>query len=140
MIRDLLHAPFKNSQSRFRMRTLIQRYQTYATYWERVNKQREEGTYVKDKFKADMREKLSEDARREASAAGKADKGLRQLFSSYEDALRKTGQKTDSLNFNAFKRSLLEQARHLKETKGVKKLHYKIVSKDGKVTVKASGQ
>ena len=38
LIKRLLKAPFKNSASRFRLRSLINRFQTYATYWERVNK------------------------------------------------------------------------------------------------------
>ena len=58
LIRKLLRAPFKNSQTRFRLRVLVQRYQTYATYWERVQKQKEEGTYSRDLFKAEMREKM----------------------------------------------------------------------------------
>ena len=57
LMRSLLRAPFKNSANRFRLRVLISRYQTYATYCERVNKQKEEGTYSRDLFKAEMREK-----------------------------------------------------------------------------------
>lgn len=137
-IRQLLKAPFKNSQIRFRLRTLVTRYQTYSTYWERVIKEREEGKYAKDLFKAEMREKLLEDIKKEQSAAGKADKGIRQLFTSYEEAMRKNGVKTDGLNFDTFKKSLLDKAKKLKEQHGVKKLQYKIVVKDGKVVVKAS--
>ncbi|MDD2943234.1 MAG: hypothetical protein PHC51_09750 [bacterium] len=138
MIRNLLHAPFKNSANKFRMRTLLSRYQTYSTYWERVNKQREEGTYVKDQFKAEMREKMADSARRDNSAAGRADKGFQQLFSTYQDALKKSGGKTDNLNFDAFKQSLIAQARELKKTQGVTKLKYKVVNQNGKVIVKAS--
>lgn len=138
MIRSLLHAPFKNSANKFRMRTLLSRYQTYSTYWERVNKQREEGTYAKDQFKAEMREKMADSAKREASAAGRADKGFQQLFSTYQDALKKSGGKTDNLNFDAFRKSLIAQARELKKTQGVTKLKYKVVNQNGKVVVKAS--
>ncbi|MFN8390473.1 MAG: MXAN_5187 C-terminal domain-containing protein [Bdellovibrionota bacterium] len=139
-IRRLLRAPFKTSQTRFRLRTLVSRYQTYATYWERVQKQKDEGTYIKDVFKAEMREKQLEDAKRDASAGGKAEKGLKQLYDSYENALRKTGVDTSKINFNAFKDSLLKQAKQLKEKTGVQKLHYKVVVKNGKVSVKASGK
>ena len=75
LIRKLLHAPFKNSQTRFRLRVLVQRYQTYATYWERVQKQKEEGTYSRDLFKAEMREKMLEEAKLEHSAGRAADRG-----------------------------------------------------------------
>ncbi len=139
-IRKLLRAPFKNSQVRFRLRMLIQRFQTYGTYWERVMKQKEDGTYSRDLFKAEMREKLLGDIEKERSAAGKADKGFKQLYDSYEAAMRKTGVNTANLNFDAFKSSLMKQAKQLKEKTGVKKLQYKIVVKDGKVVVKASGK
>ena len=138
-IRKLLRAPFKNSQTRFRLRMLIQRFQTYATYWERVLKQKEDGTYSRDLFKAELREKLLHQIEKERSARGKADKGYKQLYDSYEAALRKTGANTANLSFDSFKSSLIKQAKQLKQT-GVKKLQYKIVIKDGKVVVKASGK
>src|SRR5262245_3607671 len=59
LIRKLLKAPFKNSQTRFKLRQLVTRYQTYRTYWERVLKEREEGTYVRDVFKAELRQKAA---------------------------------------------------------------------------------
>ena len=139
-IRILLKAPFKNSQTRFRLRVLVQRFQTYATYWERVQKQKEDGTYSKDLFKAEMREKMLEDAKAEQTAGRAAEKGLKQLFNSYEAALRKTGNDTAKLNFDSFKSSLMKQAKQLKEKTGVQKLHYKVIVKGNKVVVKASGK
>ncbi len=138
MIRQLLRAPFKNAAIRFRLRELIQRYQMFATYWEKVMKLREEGKYVKDQFKAELREKSLASARFEASQQGKAEKGMKQLYDSYESALRKTGVNTKNISFDSFKKSLLEKAKAMQEKHGAKKLHYKIVVKDGKVTVKAT--
>ncbi len=137
-IRHLLKAPFKNSASRFRLRTLIQRFQTYCTYWERVNKQREEGTYIKDVFKADLREQLQAQLAQETGEAGAALKGLRQLFSTYQDALRKNGNGKADVNFDSFKKSLMKQAKALKEKHGNQKLQYKVMVKDGKVVIRAS--
>lgn len=136
-MRVLLKSPFKSSATRFRLRSLINRYQTYHTYWERVKKQREEGKYTKDVFKADLRERELQEAKEAASAAGKAEKGMQQLFSSYENALKKSGADTSKLNYDAFRQSLVNQAKHLKKNKGVSKLSYKIVVKNGKVVVKA---
>lgn len=140
MMKRLLRAPFKNSASRFRLRMLIQRYQTYATYWERVLKQKEEGTYSKDLFKADMRERAVEDAKLQSTAAGAAEKGMKQLFDSYEAAIKKQGGSTANLSFDSFKKSLVQKAKLLKEKHGMTKLRYKVVVKDGKVVVKASAK
>lgn len=140
LIRQLLKAPFKNSADRFRLRMLVQRYQSYHTYWERVNKQREDGTYNRDLFKAEMRDRMAAETAQENSQAGRAEKGLKQLFSSYETAVKRAGGDAAKLNFESFKKNLLKKAKQLKEQHGVKKLHYKIVVKNGKVVVKASGQ
>ena len=140
LIRELLKAPFKNSANRFRLRTLINRYQTYCTYWERINKQREEGTYSKDVFKAELREKMLEEAKQAATRGGKAEQGLRELFSTYESALKQSGAKIDNLNFDSFKKSLIDKAKHINSAHGVKKLQYKVVVKNGKVSIKASGK
>ena len=110
----------------------------FATYWEKVIKLREEGKYSKDQFKAEMREKSLMTAKFEASQQGKAEKGMKQLFESYENALKQSGVNTKNINYDAFKKSLMEKAKVLKEKHGAKKLQYKIVVKDGRVTVKAS--
>jgi len=55
LVKSLQTAPFKNSVTRFRLKTLTTRFQTYKTYWEKVKKQREEGTYRRDVFKAKLR-------------------------------------------------------------------------------------
>ena len=140
LIKELLKAPFKNSAGRFRLRTLITRYQTYHTYWERVQKQREEGNYFRDVFKADLRDKIQEEEKALASHGGAQEKGFKQLFNSYEKALRSHGGKADNLNYDAFRKSLMQKAKSLKQEHGVSKLHYKIVVKNGKVTVKASSK
>lgn len=137
-IRQLLKAPFKNSAVRFRLRQVVTRYQTYGTYWERVLKQREEGSYNRDVFKAEMRERMAEEAKLENSKKTAAERSLRQLFDSYENALRRSGAQTDNINFDAFKKTLIKRAKDLKKQHGVKKLSYKVVVKDGKVTIKAS--
>ena len=137
MIRELLKAPFKSSARKYRMRQLVTRYNTLNTYWTRILKEREEGRYIKDVFKAEMREKMLKAAQAEATASGQADKGFKQLFGSYEMAMKKAGMKTENLDYGAFKKSLMKQAKQMKDKHGVKKLNYKIVVKDGKAVVKA---
>ncbi|MCC6221526.1 MAG: hypothetical protein IT291_09835 [Deltaproteobacteria bacterium] len=137
-IRHLLKAPFKNSANRFRLRQVIQKYQTYATYWERVCKQKEEGTYVKDKFKMCMRERFAEEDKLAATKKGAAEKQIRQLFTCYENALAKVGQNSKNVDYEAFKKTLIDKAKQLKAQHGATKLQYKIVMRDGKVIIKAS--
>ncbi len=138
LIRQLLKAPFKNSQTRFRLRQIIQRYQTYNTYWERVSKQKEDGTYSRDVFKADQREKEKQEALTSATSEGRASKGVQHLFTSYQEALRKSGAPVDKLNFDSFRKNLAARAKVLKEQHGAQKVKYRVVVKNGKVVIKAS--
>ncbi len=136
MKRALLAAPFKHSSHTFRLRQLVTRLQTYETYWVRTLKAREEGRYQRDVFKAELREKELAEAAKANTQAGAAEKGFQQLFDSYEKAIKKSGGNAGDLNYGSFKKSLVNQAQALKK-KGVKKLSYKIVMKNGKAVVKA---
>lgn len=137
LIKFMLKAPFKNSQRAFRMRTLINRFQTYCTYWERVNKQREDGTYFRDVFKAEMREKIAKEMEDLATKVGASHKGIEQLYQTYESAIRKIGGDSQRINFDSFRATMLKTATELKKKHGATKVSYKVAVRDGKVILKA---
>jgi hypothetical protein len=147
-MREILRAPFKNSADRFRIRSLISRFQTYKTYWSRVLREREEGRFQKDRFKAELHSRLEHEAKHADTLQGKTERGMQQLFSAFEGAMKKIAQekgandkgKTEALNYEAFRRSLLERTRDLKKKHGISKVQYRIVVKDGRVVVKASAK
>lgn len=139
-LRMLLSAPFKSSALAFRLKTIKGRYHTFETYWQRVLKQREEGTYSKDVFKADLRERAALEEAHSQTAQGAAERGMEQLFNSYKQALEnQTGQK-QKMDYEAFQKSLVQRAKDLKEKHGVTKLSFKVVTKDGKVTIQAQSK
>ena len=138
MIRNMQKMPFHNAQTKFRLRHVVNRYQTYDTYWARVLREREEGKYSKDVFRADLREKIAKEERDKFSRQQVAEKGMQQLYNSYEQAMKKCGASGDNINFDAFKKSLQKKAKALKAKNGAKKVQYKIVIKNGKPVVKAS--
>jgi hypothetical protein len=139
-IRQIRKAPFKNSALNYRLKALEVRYSTLNTYWQRVLQQREDGTYSKDVFKANLRERLAVEEAFSHTAEGAAEKGMRNLFEAYRSALNKQGTTKADIDFNAFRESLLKRARDFKEKHKDKKLTFKVVVKDGKVTVKATAK
>jgi len=139
-IRQIRKAPFKSSAFNYRLKALEVRYSTLNTYWQRVLKQREEGTYSKDVFKANLRERLAVEEAFSQTAEGAAEKGMRNLFDAYRTALQKTSATKAEINFDSFRDSLLKRARDFKEKHKDKKLTFKVVVKDGKVTVKATAK
>lgn len=139
LIRSLLRAPFKNSATRFRLQTLISRYQAYNTYWSRVLKQREAGTYSRDVFKARIRSAPMTQNSKNGAASGSG-AGIRQLYEAYLNAIKKTGGNPEKIQFEKFKSSVLAQGKKLKSEKGIKKVQYKVVISNGKVCLKASAK
>ena len=51
-IADMRRAQPRNTALRFRFNQLVQRYTTYNTYWQRITRQIEEGTYKRDVLRA----------------------------------------------------------------------------------------
>ncbi len=68
LIFQLENAHTRNTALKFRIRSLVQRFNSYKSYWNRVEKQIEEGTYKRDRARVDRREnrrKEQEGAREE---------------------------------------------------------------------------
>src|SRR5262245_30400515 len=55
LIMDLRRAQPRNTALRFRFNQLVQRYTSYNTYWQRITRQIEEGTYKRDVLRAKRR-------------------------------------------------------------------------------------
>lgn len=51
----------RNTAQKFRLRSLVQRFSSYKQYWERIRRQIEEGTYVRDIKKAQRRQQRQEE-------------------------------------------------------------------------------
>lgn len=140
LFRQLRKAPFRNSALNYRLRAIENRYNTFNSYWLRTIKQKEEGTYSRDVFKAELRQKAALEEERSQTAVGKAEKGIVHLFNAYKEALEKQTGKAQSLNYEAFKDNLLKRAQDFKKQNGVTKLSFKVVVADGKVKVQAKGK
>ena len=137
MIRRIRKAPFKRAVARYRLRVLESRYHTYHDYWQRVLREKEEGTYVKDVFKADLRERHAKEDLAARTQKGSLSNEMASLFRCYKLTLeRQTGRK-QNLDFEVFKKKLIEKAKAHAREFGVKKLSFQVVVKDGKVTLRA---
>ncbi|MCB0318317.1 MAG: hypothetical protein KDD56_06135 [Bdellovibrionales bacterium] len=135
LIRQLLKAPFHNSATKYKLTSLRSRYQMFRTKWERIERQREEGIYIKDVFKADIRERNRFEDEKSQTTEGKTSKSMQALFNSYKTALEKSTGKAANLNYEKFKKQLLDRAKAFRKTNGDKKMKFTIKEKNGRVTV-----
>ena len=138
--RKLLGAPFKNSEMNYRYQALENRYHTYRSYWERVMRERDAGTYVRDVFKANLRERLALEDQYAQSEKGKAEGHLSKLFNSYKTALEQQAGKQINVDFGQFKKMVVARAKDFKEKHGATKLTFKVVVKDGRVAIQAKAK
>ena len=140
LVRRLKKAPFKNSQMNFRLKTLESRYQTFNNYWQRTLREREEGTYSKDVFKANLREQMLQEGIKAETRQGKAERHFEELFHAYKTAIETTVGKVQDLDYQKFRDNLVRSAKELKEKTGNKKISFSVVVTDGKVKLKASAK
>lgn len=140
-IKRLRKAPFRNSEMKYRLKGLEHRFNTLNTYWKRVLREREEGTYSRDLFKAALRERAAQEEAHATTIKGQAEKGLQNLFHSYKSAVEKqTGRKQD-LDFELFRTSIVKRVKEFKEQHGTAaRVTFKVVVKEGKVSVQASAK
>lgn len=139
-LRSLYKLPFKSSAQSFKLKTLENRYSTYNNYWQRVLRQKEEGTYSRDVFKAAIRQKEMANEVKERSTQGVANKQMKELYSVYKHTFEKSSGKQMNVDFNNFRSSLVKKAQTFRNTHGSKKIAFKVVVKNGKVTVSAQAK
>lgn len=136
-LRKLFRLPFKSSAMGFQLKVLENRYSTYNSYWQRVLREKEEGTYSRDVFKAGIRVRNEQLEAAELSSGGAANKQMMDLYTSYKEALERQTNRAQHVDFSEFKKSLVQRAKILKEQHGAEKLSFKVVVKNGKVTISA---
>lgn len=160
-IRDLRDLKINNNGIKFKLQTLQARMISFENYWGRIKRQREAGTYHRDKARVKRRmnqrevEELREAAGQEkakataakaastkssrptaSSAADLTDKKLQQIYKAYSTAKKRCGQKVD-VSLNDLSSKLRQQVPRLLKSSGAKQVEFKIVIKQGKAVLKA---
>ena len=136
--RTLLRAPLKNQELTFRARSLKYKYNTLDSYWRRVLKEKEEGRYHKDVFKAEFRSKQNQKQKREHTKEGKLEKQLQHVYNVYKKCLVDSGHENAAVSFDAFNVLLSQKATALQKANPGKKVQFNLVLKAGVPTVEAN--
>jgi hypothetical protein len=137
MSKRLLKLPFRNAQSNFRLKNLVLRFQTLNTHWERVQKQKEDGTYIGDKFKAKARFEQMERERKRSEIKGTKEEPIKQLFDSYKNAIEHSGLSSTNLDYDSFKKDIKSKQELLKNRRGLGTVSFRVESDNGRVCIKA---
>lgn len=163
-----LRTAVNTAADRFRLNTLATRLNTFKQYWNRVNLERENGTYFRDRMKlkrkmgsltkrsdeADTQEDLPavnapvyslEDlsrgdlGKKRKKKSGLSSERAQQLYQNFISSKQSRQESTDGLTFAAIQRKLNKQVAKLQE-KGYTDIDFRVVVKDGKTSLKAVGK
>jgi hypothetical protein len=96
------------------LKTIEGRYNTLHSYWQRVLRERDDGTYCKDVFKANMRERCKLEDARAQTAQGAAENAIKQLFTKYKETLENHTGKAQNIDFAAFQKAIVQRTREFK--------------------------
>jgi hypothetical protein len=131
--------PIQNTAARFKFNSVNARFQAYKRHWISVLRQMESGTYKRDVFKANLRERhRAEDAGKTSSREAGSRQDTGDLFESYVGAAEACGQKVAGLTPQKLQALLDKQRAALTEKLGCSDVNFKVVVQEGKVKLKAS--
>ena len=131
-----------NTAVKFRLSSLVSKFQSYSRYWGRIMKEIEEGRYHRDRFKADLhaRERgMSPAAGQQgaARAAGADDENLAALHKEYMMARLECNQSIEGLSKRQLEDSIKKSLPSLQKRYPDKKIEFKVVVENGKAKLKA---
>lgn len=145
----------RNAGLRFRIQSLHARYLSYERLWLRSAREKEEGTYRRDLFKARLHAREREEAERAQAvrepAQGQAappapaepagpdpeEVRLRAVYDAYLAAKRQCNEDVSRLTFEALARTVAKQVPVLLEKYQARSVDFRVEVKDGKAVLKA---
>ncbi|MFB6352319.1 MAG: MXAN_5187 C-terminal domain-containing protein [Bradymonadaceae bacterium] len=104
LVRDLEQASVTNTSQKFRLRGLVQRYNSYKQKWNRIERQIEEGTYQPHQERAKRRMEDKDDAEQGERQEGRQDGGEQQA----DDDVVELDVEMDGVDLGDLERELQE--------------------------------
>lgn len=135
-----------NTALNFRYKTVVARYNSYRTYWDRVLREIEEGRYVRDRFKMKLRDKIKEAAPSPAigqlnfpthdeGSLSSDDELIKRVYQEYIETRKKTNE--PPVKYESVAGLLSKQIPVIKEKYKCSSVDFKVVIEEGKTKLKA---
>jgi len=129
-----------NTATKFKRDNLVAQFNSYTQYWNRILRRIEEGTYERDVFKMNLKERSGpanppKSASPEASRNATSD-GYDSVYTAMVNARKKAGI-TNSMDRKTFEENLRRQSETIKKKYGASRVDFVVGEKDGKPVIKA---
>jgi hypothetical protein len=134
LIRKYSGTVAQNARLNFRIQQAIAKYNTYATYWNRILREIEEGRYTRDVFRAKLHDQERGQLKKDPP---KAEDAMATLFNEYLEARKKCNETTKGLTFEGFRKSMTAQMEALKEKARGREVKFQVVTESGKTKIRA---
>lgn len=133
--RRYVGTPIVNTMVKFKYNSLVSRLQSYKQYWNRINREIEEGRYSRDKFKMGMHRPAQRAPSVPETPTG--GDGLDSVYAQYLEARKACNMATDSIQPAALKATLEKQRESLRQKHNCTGIDFHVVIEDGKPKIKA---
>ncbi len=136
-IRNLSSRVIRNTALRFKLSALTARYNTFLQYWIRIVRQIEDGTYQRDKFRSQIKEKLATPAMSDKEKRAAPSEGFQEVYQQYLEAKKRCKEDVSSLSLEKLSNTLKRQIPQIKEKYKCQQVDFKVVIEEGKAKLKA---
>ncbi len=141
-LRRLVTSGTHNTALRFRINSLQATMVTYETYWDRITRRIEEGTFHRDQSRLKRKTEQAEEARpvapppEKAAATREYPASLRKLHDALNEARRQAGD-TRPVSIDVLASTVKKQMAAIKHKYKCKRVEFKVSVRDGKAILKA---
>lgn len=147
LIRDLLGRRESQTAAKFRLNALVHRFNIYAALWNRTIKKIEEGTYHRERFRAQLRQNrtgsnsggtahsdtpvMTEGEGSLIKQAGLDQHKIEEIYNSYIEVRKYCGEDVKGLTINHMTQALEQQVSLIIREHGWKNIGFKVVIHEG---------
>jgi hypothetical protein len=141
---SILGSPCPNTQVRFQVAQIKGKFLTLLQHWNRILRQIEDGTYQRDKFRIELKERARGQAEpekpRPAAPAALESDVIDRVFRAYLLAKQKCNEPTETVSRDRLAEMLAKHASKVRESSPGARPDFKVVIKDGKARIVVRGQ
>ncbi len=141
LIRLYTNQRITNTALNFRLNTVVAKFSSYRTYWDRTIREIEEGRYIREKFRMKLHETMRQPAppvqqtARPAVSTPSEEDNVKRVYEEYVKARKITNEPIPK--FEAVADMIKKQAPVIKEKYKASSVDFKVVIEDGKAKLKA---
>ncbi len=135
MIISLSTQPVFNTALKFRLNSIVAKYNTYKNYWIRVLRAIEEGRYERDLFRANAAAGASAKGGTPASRSFGEDDRLKALYGSYLEKRKECNESVDGITYDKLKNAVSRQVDKIREKYKCKDVDLKVYVKNGRAKI-----